>query len=43
MVGREMSGDYYRVDEEELYEDDVVFSFDHVSTNSGLDVYKRQL
>lgn len=26
MVGREMSGDYYRVDEEEIYEDEVVFS-----------------
>ena len=36
MVGREMSGDYYRVDEEEIYEDEVVFSFDHVSTNTGL-------
>lgn len=36
MVGREVSGDYYRVDEEELYEDEVVFSFDHVSTTTGL-------
>ncbi len=36
MVGREVDGDYYRVDEEEIYEDEVVFSFDNVSTTTGL-------
>lgn len=38
MVGREVDGDYYRVDEEEIYEDEVVFSFDHVSTSYLKDV-----
>lgn len=36
MVGREMDGDYYRADEEEIYEDQVVLSFNNVSTASGL-------
>ncbi len=36
MVGRDIEGDYYRVDEEEIYEDEVVFSFENVSTATGL-------
>ena len=36
MVGRELDGDYYRVDEEEIYEDEVVMTFDNVSTDTGL-------
>lgn len=36
MVGRDIEGDYYRTDEKEIYEDEVVFSFDHVSSESGI-------
>lgn len=36
MVGREIEGDYYRTDEEEIYEEEVVFSFENVSTKSGI-------
>lgn len=37
MVGREIGNDYYRADEEEIYEEEVIFSFQDVSTKSGLD------
>ena len=38
MVGREVDGDYYRTDAEERYDDEVVFSFDNVSTGYLKDV-----
>ena len=48
MVGRNIEGDYYRSDEEEIYEDEVIFSFSEVSTESGLkdvsfDVHKGEI
>lgn len=36
MVGRELNGAYYRTDFEEQYEDEVIFSLNNVSTESGL-------
>ncbi len=37
MVGRNLDGEYYRGDQEEIYEDEVVMTFDNVSTDSGLE------
>ncbi len=36
MVGREIEGDYYRTDEEEIYEDEMIFTFDKVSAEGGI-------
>lgn len=36
MVGRELSGDYYREDFEDQYQEEVVFSLNNVSTATGI-------
>lgn len=36
MVGRELKGEYYRADQEDQYEDEVVFSMQNVSTHGGI-------
>ncbi len=36
MVGRELAGEYYRKDEVESYEADVIIKVEHVSTEDGL-------
>ena len=36
MVGRELEGDYYRVDHEDQYNDSVVFEVKNVTTDTGL-------
>ncbi|MCC8150367.1 MAG: sugar ABC transporter ATP-binding protein [Lachnospiraceae bacterium] len=44
MIGRELSGSYYREDWEDDYdENDVIFSLDHVSTESGIKDLNLQL
>lgn len=36
MVGRELSGDYYRTDWEEVYDEEVIFSLNNITTASGI-------
>ena len=37
MVGRNLDGEYYRSDKEEIYDDEVVMSFQSVTTDTGLE------
>ena len=48
MVGRELNEDYYRVDDKEDYEDEVVFSLKNISSATGIndvsvDVHKGEI
>lgn len=43
MVGRDIEGDYYRVDKEDIYGDEIVYEVKNVSTESGLEDVSFQL
>lgn len=43
MVGRDIEGDYYRVDKEDRYEDEIVYELKNISTDSGLEDVSVQL
>lgn len=48
MVGRELNGEYYRVDNEEQYDDEIIFSLKDISSSTGVsnvsvDVHKGEI